>query len=312
MSYVGPQAPRVGDGSLRGGPMLPPAGLRWWPGTWLRLLIWKWKLGGKVEPAERRGYWFWIPTVVTILVIELLGALSRTFNNAIPWPTISGTIGHLEKRWDWVAIIVVGLITIVAFHAVAYRGRATDGRALRESGPDPEEWSWYSWPLVVGVTAAAILLAIALDATKFEYGYVIYGVLAGLGIVVPSILSFGFHRLVRFPTLFFTIAKLRHRLHSVTFILVTGLTILGVHLAFYPWPDVTHESATFAGLNPAQAQTKAERELKKLRGSKPSLPYSTQAKGVNDGQDVWLVYFRSGCVMTVTKDTATGSPECSR
>src|SRR5216683_3382180 len=100
-----------------GGPMLPPAGLRWWPGTWLRLLIWKWKLGGKVEPAERRGYWFWIPTVVTILVIELLGALSRTFNNAIPWPTISGTIGHLEKRWDWVAIIVVGLITIVAFHA---------------------------------------------------------------------------------------------------------------------------------------------------------------------------------------------------
>jgi len=292
--------------------MLPPAGLRWWPGTWLRLLIWKWKLGGKVEPAERRGYWFWIPTVVTILVIELLGALSRTFNNAIPWPTISGTIGHLEKRWDWVAIIVVGLITIVAFHAVAYRGRATDGRALRESGPDPEEWSWYSWPLVVGVTAAAILLAIALDATKFEYGYVIYGVLAGLGIVVPSILSFGFHRLVRFPTLFFTIAKLRHRLHSVTLILVTGLTILGVHLAFYPWPDVTHESATFAGLNPAQAQTKAERELKKLRGSKPSLPYSTQAKGVNDGQDVWLVYFRSGCVMTVTKDTATGSPECSR
>ena len=77
---------------------LPPAGSRWWPGTWLRLLVWRWRLGGKVEPEERRGYWFWLPIVVTILVIELLGVLSSSFNNAIPWPTISSTIGHLEKR----------------------------------------------------------------------------------------------------------------------------------------------------------------------------------------------------------------------
>jgi hypothetical protein len=312
MSYAGPQAPRIGEATLRDGRPAPPAGSRWWPGTWIRLLVWKWKLGGTVEPAERRGYWFWIPIVVTILVIELLGALSSSFNNAIPWPTISSTIGHLEKRWDWVGIIVVGLLTAVAFHAVAYGGPAAEGRALRESGGDTEEWRWYSWPFVVLATGAAIGLAIGLDATKYEYGYVIYGVLAGLGIVLPGVLSFGFHRLVRFPTLFFAISKLRHRLHSVALILITGLTILAVHLAFYPWPDITHESASFAGLNPAQAQIKAERELKKLRGAKPRLPFSTQAKGVNDGQDVWLVYFRPGCVITVTKNAASASPECSR
>jgi hypothetical protein len=312
MSYVGPQAPRVGAELRVEGRPLPPAGSRWWPGTWVRLLLWRWRLGGKVEPAERRGYWFWIPIVVTILVIELLGALSSSFNNAIPWPTISSTIGHLEKRWDWVAIIVVGLITAVAFHSVAYGGPATEGRALRESGGDTEESRWYTWRFVVLATGAAIGLAISLDASKYEYGYVIYGVLAGLGIVVPSVLSFGFHRLVRFPTLFYSIAKLRHRLHSVALILVTGLAILAVHLAFYPWPDITHESASFAGLNPAQAQAKAERALRQLRGTKPRLPYSTQAKGVNDGQDVWLVYFRPGCVITVTKNGASGSPECSR
>ena len=59
--------------------------------------------------------------------IELLGVLSSSFNNAIPWPTISSTIGHLEKRWDFVGIIVVGLITAAAFHAVAYGGPATAG-----------------------------------------------------------------------------------------------------------------------------------------------------------------------------------------
>ena len=62
MSVVGPQAPRVGVLPLVDGRPLPPAGSRWWPGTWVRLLVCRWRLGGKVEPAERRGYWFcWDP-----------------------------------------------------------------------------------------------------------------------------------------------------------------------------------------------------------------------------------------------------------
>jgi hypothetical protein len=294
-------------------------------GTWIRLLVWKWKLGGTAEPAERRGYWFWIPIVVTILVIELLGALSSSFNNAIPWPTISSTVGHLEKRWDWVAVIVVGLITVVAFHAIAYRGQQrARGRAYRRVGPDPddkpdgEDVSWYNWILVACLGGIAIGLAIAFNASKFQLGYVIYGVLGFFGIVLPSILAFSANRLVGFPTLFFTIDKLRHRLHAVAVTILAGLTILAVHLAFYPWPDIAHESASFAGLNPDKARRKAETELRKIRDGKPTLQYSTQAKNVVDGHDAWSVYFRpasgtgAGCVVIVTKKGASPSPECSK
>ena len=266
-----------------------------------------------MSPVERRGYWYWLPTIVLVLVIELLGALSKTFDDKIPWPTISGTIGHLEKRWDWTAVIVVGSITMVAFHAIAYKGPRTEtGRARRADEGKLVEWGWYNWLFVVAVTGVAIGLAIAFDATKFEYGYVIYGVLAGVGLVAPGVLAFAFDRVVAFPTLFFTIAKLRRRLHFVAIVLVTGLAILAVHLAFYPWPDVTHESATFAGLNAAQAQSKAEAALAKLRVGQPKLAYSTQARGVVDGADAWYVYFRSGCVITVTDRSSVASAACSQ
>jgi len=315
MSELAPTAPSLPDDS---GPQTsvelpPPAGPRWRPDVWIKLIVWQWKQAGPVEATERRGYWFWLPTIALILAIELLGALSQAFDNWIPWPTISDTIGHLERRWDWVAVIVIALITMTAFHVLAYRGdRAEGGRALRQLGAQPTELGWYNWLFVACVTAAAIVLAIAAGASKYEYGYVIYGVLAGLGILAPSVLSFGFHKLAGFPTLFFTIAKLRRRLHLLALVLVTGLAVLAVHLAFYPWPDITHESASFAGLNPAAARTKAERELRKLRPNKPPLNYSTQTRGVRDGGDAWYVYFQPGCVMIVTKDAATPSPECSR
>src|SRR5439155_15590081 len=98
-----------------------PEGPRWSPRTWVDLLVWRWKLYGPVKGPERRGYWFWGPTVAFVLLIELLAALSSSFKDAIPWPTISSTVGHLEKRWDWVAVVVVGLLTVGAFHAIAYR-----------------------------------------------------------------------------------------------------------------------------------------------------------------------------------------------
>jgi len=56
---------------------------------------------------------------------------------------------------------------------------------------------------------------------------------------------------------------------------VAGLAILVVHLAFYPWPDITHESASFAGLTAQKARDKAEREVRRVRGSLPQLEYST-------------------------------------
>jgi hypothetical protein len=302
-----------------------PDGPRWSPRTWIKLLVWRWKLYGPVLGPERRGYWFWGPTTGFVLLVEMLAALSSSFKDAIPWPTISSTVGHLEKRWDWVAVIVVGLLTVVAFHAIAYRAQQrSSGRAFRRIGPDPadkpaaEPVPWYNWILVAALGTVAVVLAIVFDASKFQLGYVIYGVLGFFGIVLPSALSFFANKLVGFPTLFFTIAKLRHRLHAAAVILVAGLTILAVHLAFYPWPDIAHESASFAGLNPDRARSKAEGELRKLRGTKPALQYSTQARTVVDGHDAWSVYFRPGtatpasCVVVVTKHSASFSDDCSK
>jgi len=262
---------------------------------------------------ERRGYLFWGPVILLVLGVELLGALSESFENWIPWPTISSTVGHLEKRWDWVAVIVVGLLSAVAFHALAARKRERqDGRTLRAGAPPAEEASWYSPLIVFALTLVAFAVPYAFDVSKYELGYTIYGTLAVFGIVVPSMLAVGFNRLVPFPTLFFTIDQLRHRLHAVALVLVAGLAILTIHLAFYPWPDITHESASFAGLNPDRARDKATRELRNLRKGLPSLAYSTQAKGVVDGRDTWFVYFRPDCVVQVTKSTAAASPTCTK
>jgi hypothetical protein len=74
--------------------------------------------------------------------------------------------------------------------------------------------------------------------TKLQLGYVIYGVLALVGVVVPSVLAYFFRQDVPFPTLFRTVALLRRRARWVAVVIVAGLTVLAVHLALYPWPDV--------------------------------------------------------------------------
>lgn len=300
--------------------LLPrPRGPWWWPPTWVRLVLWHWRLGGAVSPLERRGYLFWGPTVLLVLGVELLGALSETFRNWIPWPTISSTVGHLEKRWDWVAVIVVGVITATAFQALAYKAgpRTVTGRSQRPGAPPARE-SGYSWLFVLIPGLIALGLAIAFGASKFQLGYIIYGVLAVFGIAIPSVLAWVLNKEVRFPTLFFTLDRLRRRFHAAALILVTGLAILVVHLAFYPWPDITHESASFAGLTAQKARDSAEREVRSLRASLPPLVYSTQSRAVTDGRDVWLVYFRtasgasSACVVTVTRAAADPNDACRK
>jgi cytochrome bd-type quinol oxidase subunit 2 len=175
---------------------------------------------------------------------------------------------------------------------------------------------WYNAILVFALEAAALVLAVLFVDSEFARGCIIYGTLGLFGILVPGLLAFWINRIVGFPTLFFTIAKLRHRLHFVAVVLVAGLAILAVHLAFYPWPDLLRESTRFAGLTSYQARVKAQQTLRTLRAGKPPLQYSTQERTVVDGHDAWLAYFRatSGptpCVVTVTDDSADASPECT-
>jgi len=132
MSPEQPQAPTSGHGTEpRSAPR--PKGPWWSPKTWFLILKWRWSLYGPVEPVERRGYGFWGPVVALVLLIELLAALSKSVKNAFPWPTISSTVGELEKRWDWVGV-VVGLIAVGLFQAIAYRDqRRETGRAYRRA-----------------------------------------------------------------------------------------------------------------------------------------------------------------------------------
>ena len=70
-------------------------------------------------------------------------AWSALGGGGAPWPTISGTIGEIEYRHPWAALVVVGVIVFVAYYAFRYRlddpahPQPHDGRAPDEGGPAP-------------------------------------------------------------------------------------------------------------------------------------------------------------------------------
>src|SRR5207244_3131127 len=107
------------------GGVAAPAGPRPRRRFWLwRVLLWPFRnffAPGPLSGREKQGYLVWGPTAALIATIELLGAFSSSLKNSIPWPTISSTVGHLETRWSWVAVIVVASIAVIVFLAVKYR-----------------------------------------------------------------------------------------------------------------------------------------------------------------------------------------------
>jgi hypothetical protein len=166
------------------------------------------------------------------------------------------------------------------------------------------------------------LIGATVPKDDYHRAYVIYGSLFFFGIVVPSFLVLVAHREVGFTSLLSTITYLRKSNNwiadLVTVTLSAGLGILVVHLAFYPWPDITKESVTYAGLTAAQARDEATSEVNSLRKGTgaPPLDYSTQARGIANGKDAWLVYFTvhgadSGCVVTVGSNPIQATRECS-
>jgi hypothetical protein len=268
------------------------------------------------DDETAQGYLFWGPVVVAILVAELLGAFFD-----VPWPTISSTVGHLEDRWTIVAAIVVGIIAAAAFHALTGGAmkRTSLGRTQMRAG-ETRPVPYYTAAVPIVATIVAGLAARAVTDNKLVVGYWIYGTLAVLGIILPSVLVAVFKRDVQFPTLFFTVARLRERFHWTATLLVASLAILGVHLALYPWPDITKEPTQYAGLDARHAKAKALQAMAELRSGKEPLRYSTQARGIDSGKDAWLVFFTApkdaagaygGCVVAVRNDTARPSPGCS-
>jgi hypothetical protein len=68
-----------------------------------------------------------------------------------------------------------------------------------------------------------------------------------------------------FTSLCVTIGALRRRsdwlARLLTIALTAGLGILAIHLAFYPWPDITKEPVQYAGLTARDARDKAVMSL---------------------------------------------------
>jgi hypothetical protein len=87
--------------------------------------------GGKTEKV---GYIFWGVMALLVAVPELIAARWH-----VPWPTISETVGHLEKRHHWVRVLVVAglaaLTTRIVFYPWPNKTPDPPARAVRRSGP---------------------------------------------------------------------------------------------------------------------------------------------------------------------------------
>jgi hypothetical protein len=290
------------------------------------------------KPAETRaGYQFWGVVIGGILLVELAGALGGWLDKhvgvRIPWTTISGMVGHLEDLWPTAAVVVVALIAPAAFYALVPSEAEKPGPSIRMGqrtrlgrwyvGPEPSKppaHRYNAW-LVFGLSAIVGVIAVLVFDDDFYRAYLIYGALFCFGILVPLLLVLALRREVAFPSLFVTIRELRSQ-HDwkawlATTALSAGLAILVIHLAFYPWPDITKAPVRYAGLTANDARKKAKREVKRLRDGAPGLLYSTQARGVVNAREAWVVFFTSssgadsGCVVTLTDDSVDATRQCS-
>ena len=265
------------------------------------------------------------------------------------WPTISGTVGHLEDKWAIVAIAPVAALAAAAFALSHFETtgvtiqadaealiRTDEGRVAKlgkvELGPDkpvPElvtnpgaalagrtKWPVLPYFFIATVIVVIGSLAASTSNDKWATGYVLYSLIGIFGMVIPNALAYWRRKDVPFSTLFFTIRSLERRLHAVAILIGAGLAVLLIHLAVYPWPDLARDSASYAGLTASKAEDKATHALKrKYPGT--ALKASAKSKEIVDGSRAWFVYFRgphgySHCVLVVTGGSEPRVPvECS-
>jgi hypothetical protein len=64
---------------------------------------------------EKVGYIFWGIMAAFVAIPELVAAGWH-----VPWPTISETVGHLEKHHHWVRVLVVAGLAALATRIVFY------------------------------------------------------------------------------------------------------------------------------------------------------------------------------------------------
>lgn len=225
---------------------------------------------------RRLGYLIWGVAAAVIAIPELIAAVGGGLG-FLHFKTISETTGHLERYHPWVELVVVAAIVFFVFSYVRVSphaeesqeklGRSPGGRLSAETHApsdrrerfDGEEPTW-----IFLVAAAVVLAGVAFatwaavewwdDKRHFHPSFVLYGLLFLFWLVVPSLVVFFGGREVPFPTLFRTVRNLEEWLAKArlpwnlgpllawvaTYVILTGLVILLIHLTLYPYPDITH------------------------------------------------------------------------
>lgn len=73
--------------------------------------------------------------------------------------------------------------------------------------------------------------------SKETLGYIVWGALLVV-VLVPECLAFLGRSFVPFPGIARTATNLSARRPWVSMVILAGMTVLAVHLVFYPWPDL--------------------------------------------------------------------------
>jgi hypothetical protein len=71
---------------------------------------------GPLTKRDVWGYVVWGALGVLIAVFECLAAFDAT----TPWPTLSSTVGALERDHSWVGILVLGALVVLAVRILFY------------------------------------------------------------------------------------------------------------------------------------------------------------------------------------------------
>jgi hypothetical protein len=235
------------------------------------------------------GYLVWAAALGFFFVPEIL-ATFKTIDRHLPFTTLSGMVGHLEFRNSGFEIVTTLVVICLLVSIVRLPPETTSG-AREEPQPDNKphrtaggrltvrltpdvaahkenfDKNDASIWLFVGVAVAALGIAFATIAARewwpdappkpgetnalFHAGYVLYGLIALVCFVIPSVLAFALGRDAPFPTLSRTLSNLEKWFQSLgrgggavawflSYVLVWGLVFLLLHLTLYPFPNITH------------------------------------------------------------------------